>query len=1362
MKRIYSFITRFMAKTMPDAVRQTRRRRSTVTRWGEVILTPAFLLLLAQALPGADISSTASGGNWNVTTTWVGGVVPGAADNVTIVAGATVYINDANATCNDLNVDGTLIVGTDGAGMVINNMVINGNFTESSTGQFYPANATTNRTHDLYIKGDITINGTGTNPLLFNMINGGDFCRITMNGTTKQTISGIHDGPNYNMYFNVLIIDNSSEEGVVVDRDAVVYNNGLTINPGRILEIPDGRTLLVTATASDRPVIMYTGTAAASEIRGSGTLQVNRMNYVYDAGAGSYGPVISVNITLVLNATFNVADNTSSSADLTIGGDVSGDRTFTKTGNGTLVFSGSNTYTGATTITAGGLQCGSTGCFSSGSSIVLNGGTFSTGSPSGYSITAGTLDVNGAATLALGTGDHTLAFAASNGVSWGDDELLITGWQGAWNGTGGTGGKVFFGNSSAGLTETQVNQISFTDTYGTYFPAVILATGEVVPTNVIPQEITYSSSTSWTVPSCVTSVTVHAWGGGGGGGGARSGAGGGGGGGAYHTAELTVSSGEEYTITIGAGGTSAANADGNPGGETTVTGTGGTVTAAGGYGGLRGSGGYGSGGAGGTGTYDGGTGGTAAGNGAGGGGGAGSGGDGGDGGNAVRGDAGTGEYEGGLGGNYRTTNGNGLPGSAPGGGGGGARSTVTTTRAGGTGGDGQVILVYTQVIPAITLGSNPSVCQEALTAELEYTATEGNPDQYTIDFDAEAESQGFTDVPFTALPSSPIILAVPVAALPGKYNANLRVMNAGASCSSGAYYIQVTVTPNSWTGGTAGAETDWNNPSNWSCGTVPDADIDVIISSTTYQPAISGAPVAECKDLSIETGASLSINSGQALTVYGNLSNAGTLEISSGLASSGSLIVEGTSTGVVTYHRQMRAEASDGDYHYFASPVASNTETNSGKITDVWQWNEVTGTWSVVSITALESGQGYNLDQTTASDGLITFTGSVVTDDIVIEATSPYNDVIDGSEENYDARTFIDGSGHSGVARSLVDYGGGGWNMLGNPYTSALQVSAFIDANYSVTPAESQFDPNYVAVYLYDATEGTRGTFYYISQYTGWGDELPGQDYVQAGQGFFVLAMNDYSEFTFSRSMQSHSTDAVLLKSGKAGSRWPGLRLKVSHGEKESMTTVVFNDDMTTGLDPGYDVGLMNSGSEVEIYTLLVKDNGVSFTRQALPAAGCEMNTVPVGIDSQDGGEVTFSAIIEPLGNNRFWLEDRETGVFTDLSAGTYTTTLAENNYGTGRFFLHTAQNMPVGITEPENNGKDIRIWSAFEKVIIHGMVSDRAVCVVYDIKGQKILETRLTGGDLNTVSIPSSVKGACLVRVEDGERTVIRKVVFL
>ncbi len=554
-----------------------------------------------------------------------------------------------------------------------------------------------------------------------------------------------------------------------------------------------------------------------------------------------------------------------------------------------------------------------------------------------------------------------------------------------------------------------------------------------------------------------------------------------------------------------------------------------------------------------------------------------------------------------------------------------------------------------------------------------------------------------------------------------------------------------------WTGDLT---TDWNTTGNWNPNSLPGSTDYITIPDVTNDPISS--------DLTIGSSSSLNIEAGGALTVNGNLVNSGTLTIqSSGLTSSGSLIVTGTSTGNVTYNRQMRTEANDGDYHYFSSPVASNSATNSTKVSAVWQWNEVTGGWSTLNITSLQSGIGYNLDQTTESDGLISFTGPLVTiDPILVDATSPYNDEIDGTELNYDLRTFVQGDGHSGTTpRSLTNYGGGGWNMLGNPYTSAILVSDFITANLT------RFDPNYVAVYLYDGTSAGHSSYYYIGNpVEGWGDEIPGgQAHVQVGQGFFVLAMNDYSTFTFNKDMQDHNTSAVMLKSAGAKDRWPGLQLKVRSGENENKTTIVFNEDMTVGLDPGYDVGLMSYGPGAGIYTALVEDNGINFTRQALPVNGSVKNIIPVGIDFEKGGEVTFSADIEPLRSYKFWLEDRTTGIVTDLGTKTYTVTLPAQTYGTGRFFVFVAAGRSIRPRTDNANLLDVRIWSTQDRdVNIQGVVSERATCEVYDTFGKKIFETRLTDGGYNSFNMPSVGKGVYLVKVTDGDMISTQKVVFL
>lgn len=103
------------------------------------------------------------------------------------------------------------------------------------------------------------------------------------------------------------------------------------------------------------------------------------------------------------------------------------------------------------------------------------------------------------------------------------------------------------------------------------------------------------------------------------------------------------------------------------------------------------------------------------------------------------------------------------------------------------------IAVTVNQLPTITLGSNPSVCIGTTTANLTYSATTDSPDKYSIDYDATAESAGFTDVVNATLPSSPITLTVPSGATAGTYNYTVSVKNNTTTCTSAGTAKTITI-----------------------------------------------------------------------------------------------------------------------------------------------------------------------------------------------------------------------------------------------------------------------------------------------------------------------------------------------------------------------------------------------------------------------------------------------------------------------------------------------------------------------------------------------------------------------------------------
>ncbi len=122
----------------------------------------------------------------------------------------------------------------------------------------------------------------------------------------------------------------------------------------------------------------------------------------------------------------------------------------TKSGIGTFTLSGTNAYTGATTITAGTLALGATDVLEDSNAVSIGDATLAIGA--GFTDTVDTLDITGAATVHLGDATSALAFADSSGMAWAGS-LNITG-------TFVSGASLKFGSDANGLTPTQIASIS--------------------------------------------------------------------------------------------------------------------------------------------------------------------------------------------------------------------------------------------------------------------------------------------------------------------------------------------------------------------------------------------------------------------------------------------------------------------------------------------------------------------------------------------------------------------------------------------------------------------------------------------------------------------------------------------------------------------------------------------------------------------------------------------------------------------------------------------------------------------------------------------------------------------------------------
>ena len=570
-------------------------------------------------------------------------------------------------------------------------------------------------------------------------------------------------------------------------------------------------------------------------------------------------------------------------------------------------------------------------------------------------------------------------------------------------------------------------------------------------------------------------------------------------------------------------------------------------------------------------------------------------------------------------------------------------------------------------------------------------------------------------------------------------------------------HIVVSVLPSDlhWTGEKNNQE--WFNPNNYEEHFYPRHCTNVYIpGGLTSYPDIKESN-AVCNNLYIGPKGQLTISPSGTLTMDGVASIESDSE-----TSNGSMIVNGNMTSkqtgdYVIYHRYLNT----GRYYMVSSPVLTSAFNSNADLiknrtsspTEAFGvYNEVGNVgptyFPVGSIPPiLTNGKGYYIY--TENSGTIPFSGALNKGTITtpVQRTAPRH----------------------------------GWNAVGNPFTSAIRITGSGSTDNFLGVNENPLHSSYTAIYVWN-NSGYRvicNSGYPAILYPGggfYGGDDPG--FAQPGQGFLINVdthedshpdpdldvvpgfVETHTNISFTSNMQLHHSGGLLKSAVKP---WNGITLLANSGNQVQATVVAFHENMTTGLDPSYDVGALSSGS-FRLYTDLVTNKkGIEFAIQCLPENSYETLEVPVGLNLPQGGNVSFKAdgILLPEGIYPI-LEDRQLKVKTMLKtvADSYTVSLPGPTYGTGRFFLSFGNLTPAAeVEQPEPR---YSAWFANQKIVIYGTVPRKATAILYDLNGRILGQYPLQKENRNEIAAQHLVNGMYILHIQGETGTQVMKVVVV
>lgn len=463
----------------------------------------------------------------------------------------------------------------------------------------------------------------------------------------------------------------------------------------------------------------------------------------------------------------------------------------------------------------------------------------------------------------------------------------------------------------------------------------------------------------------------------------------------------------------------------------------------------------------------------------------------------------------------------------------------------------------------------------------------------------------------------------------------------------------------------------------------------------------------------------LQVNANQSLSLTGTalqVAGAGQVRLEDGasmLDQEAVLGGGGSLNGSLTVRRQ--GSTSNLKYNFWSSPVAGSTIGVLGS-TDLRRFDATTQSWvpsnfseNLPSNTPMQFGIGY----TASNSGLVQFQGSA-----------------------NNANTDVNLSLNPGVNDD--------WNLLGNPYPSAIQGQTFLTDNAGrINGAVYFWDRSFV--YGANNSQNSFSGADYVAR-----NLTSGAFVIPSCQGFFVEAVGAQARF---RNQQRIANGATLFRQQTDETERAFFTL--SNQNRQSACLIGFNPAATDGYDPLWDAKKMFGQSELQLYSLL---NGKAFDIQGLGALTTSVQ-VPIGVMASKSGMVQFKwEKKENWKNAEVWLEDKKLQRFTLLNEKPVSLELAAGTEEQ-RFVLHFRPNATIQPIGPGFNS-DLKVWANSGFLTVENWGTQKLSGIaLYEVNGRKVWEEINPGESGRLVRSLNLPAGVYILRIEGAGQTEIRKI---